>query len=111
MRAHVRGGGREAKARATDGSTLIELLVVLAILGVVVGVAGLSFRSEPKRPTLDEASARVAAVRREAIRAGRSVTVVLFRDGHMMLATAHADGSVVADSGLSVDRLTGRGPR
>jgi prepilin-type N-terminal cleavage/methylation domain-containing protein len=90
------------------GSTLIELVVVLAILGVIAGVAGLSFGEAPKRSTTDKASARVAAARREAIRAGRAVTAVVIRDGHVMMATARADGSVVADSALSVDRFSGR---
>jgi prepilin-type N-terminal cleavage/methylation domain-containing protein len=90
------------------GSTLIELLVVLAIVGVVAGVAGLSFRAEPKHMETDEAGARVAAARRQALRIGRSVTVAVSREGHVMVATAHADGRVVADSALSIDRLSGR---
>jgi prepilin-type N-terminal cleavage/methylation domain-containing protein len=93
--------------RRVEGNTLVELLVVLAILGVVAGVAGLSSRADPTPAAIDAAGAQVAAARREAIRAGRSVTVVVSRDGHVSVATAHADGSVVADSALSIDRFTG----
>ena len=93
--------------RRAKGNTLVELLVVLAILGVVAGVAGLSFRAEPTPAAIDAAGAQVAAARREAIRTGRPVTVIVSREGHVSVATAHADGSVVADSALSIDRFTG----
>lgn len=93
--------------RRGNGTTLVELLVVLAILGVIAGVAGLSFRAEPKSVPVDAARAQVAAARREAIRTGRSVTVVVPAEGQVSVATAHADGSVVADSALSIDRFTG----
>ena len=93
--------------RRAKGNTLVELLVVLAILGVIAGVAGLSFRAQPTRLEVDTAVAQVAAARRDAIRTGRSVTVAVLREGHVGVATAHADGSVVADSALSIDRFTG----
>lgn len=106
MRCRAKGQGSGAEARVT-GNTLVELLVVLAILGVAAGVAGLSFRAEPTPVPVDAARAQVAAARREAIRTGRSVTVVVSDQGQVSVATAHADGSVVADSALSIDRFTG----
>ena len=103
-----RAGNHRPRAQArVAGSTLVEFLVVLAILGVVAGVAGLSFRTERTLVAVDAAGAQVAAARREAIRTGRSVTVVVSREGQVSVATAHADGSVVADSALSIDRFTG----
>jgi prepilin-type N-terminal cleavage/methylation domain-containing protein len=102
-RVRVKGQG----SRVT-GNTLLELLVVLAILGIVAGVAGLGFRTvAPPAPT-EEAVARIAAARREAIRSGKSITISVARDGHVLAATAHPDGSVVADTALGIDRLSGR---
>lgn len=106
----MRGGGR-SQASTVKGSTLVELLVVLAIFGVVAGVTGLTFRAEPRSPRVDDAAARVTAARREAIHSGRSVTVVVASHNGVVVATAHADGSVVADSALGLDRLTGRAAR
>jgi type II secretory pathway pseudopilin PulG len=106
MRWRAKGQEAGSQSRVT-GNTLVELLVVFAILGVVAGVAGLSFRVDPTPAAVDAAGAQVAAARREAIRTGRSVTVVVSRDAHVSVATAHADGSVIADSALSIDRFTG----
>lgn len=100
-----RGEGQASRLR---GNTLIELLVVLAILGIVAGVAGLGFRSTPTPAPTDEAVAKIAAARREAIRSGKSITISVVDDGHVLAATAHPDGSVVADTALGIDRLSGR---
>ena len=97
---------RDPRPSAT-GNTLIELLVVLAILGIAAGVAGLGFRSAPP-VSIDETTATIAAARRDAIRSGRSVTIFVGRDGHVLLATAYPDGRVVADTALTVDHLSGR---
>lgn len=90
------------------GHTLIELLVVLAILGVVAGVAGLSFRRPAPVTTASRAAALVAEARRRAIHDGRSITITVQHDGRAHAVTARPDGSVLADSVLAVDRLTGR---
>ena len=110
MRAHATSQEPKVKRRV-EGSTLVEVLVVLAILGVVAGVTGLGLRAESQPPRVDDAVARVSAARREAIRTGRSLTVVTSRDDHVVAATAHPDGSVVADSALALDRLSGRAVR
>lgn len=93
------------------GNTLLELVLVLAILGVVAGVTGLAFQTRLDRPVVEPSLARLAEARRGAIESGRAVTVVLLRDGDVLVATAHADGSIVADSSLGVDRLSGRAGR
>ena len=92
----------------TRGSTLVELLVVLAVLGVLAGVTGLAFQRIPDRRLIDSDESRIAAARRQAIEGGRSVTVTVVRDGNAFVASAHANGSVVADTSFGVDRLSGR---
>jgi prepilin-type N-terminal cleavage/methylation domain-containing protein len=100
--------GRRPGAR---GNTLIELLVVIAIIGVIAGVTGLAFRGTPEARVVDSAEARLAAARRQAIQSGRSVTVSVVRHGRAYAATANPDGSVVADTSLAIDRLSGRAVR
>lgn len=94
-------------ARRT-GNTLVELLVVLAVLGVMAGVTGLSFRGVAEPNVADEAVTRIANARREAIRSGKSISLVVWGPGEPMAATAHPDGRVVADRPLAIDFLSGR---
>jgi prepilin-type N-terminal cleavage/methylation domain-containing protein len=96
-------------ARTRTGTTLVELLVVLAVLGVMTGIAGLAFHHVHTAPTsaamlLD----RIAAVRREAIATGRTVSTTVTVDGQPHAVTAHADGRVLADSVPGLDALSGR---
>jgi prepilin-type N-terminal cleavage/methylation domain-containing protein len=95
----------------TAGSTLVELLVVLAILGIIVGITGLSFRGEVHRASPNLVESRVSNARREALRSGHSVTVTVMQGELVAVATAHPDGRVVADSGIAIDLLTGRPTR
>lgn len=89
------------------GNTLIELLVVLTILGIAVGIAGLGFRSAMP-VSVDQATATIAAARRDAIRSGTSITIFVEHADRVLSATAHPDGRVVADTDLAVDHLSGR---
>lgn len=95
--------------RARVGTTLVELLVVLAVLGIATSIAGLAFRRVHEAPTPATVMfERIAAARREAISTGRDVsTTVVFGD-HLRAVTAHADGSVLADSVPALDPLSGR---
>ena len=97
--------------RGTRGSTLLELLVVLTIVAIIAGVTGLSFRAPENRERTNPAEARIADARREAIRSARAVTVTAWRDEQPITATAHPDGRVVADSGVAIDRFSGRPSR
>jgi prepilin-type N-terminal cleavage/methylation domain-containing protein len=101
---------RAACDRERTGVTLVELLVVLAILGIMAGISGLALRAAPPREPKDTDLARVAAARREALRSGRPVLVALRDSGGPRSAFVLPDGSVVGDSLLAIDRLTG-GPR
>jgi prepilin-type N-terminal cleavage/methylation domain-containing protein len=90
------------------GNTLVELLVVLAVLGVIAGITGLSFRRVTEPAVADEAVTRIADARREAIRLGKSISIIVSEHGEPMAATAHPDGRVVADRTLAIDVLSGR---
>jgi prepilin-type N-terminal cleavage/methylation domain-containing protein len=112
------------------GITLLELIVVLAIMGIMAAVVGLAVRQpEPPLPatSLEAARAAVADARREAMRTGQPVAVTVSIDAGsrrsasaagtliQLHATAAPDGSVIADTALRIDRLSGRphrgGPR
>ena len=93
------------------GHTLLELLIVLAILGVVAGVTGLGFRRPADSTLVDSVDARIADARRDAIRSGQSVSVIVMHAGVPVAVTAHPDGRVIADTTLAIDQLSGRRAR
>ncbi|HEY2025518.1 MAG TPA: prepilin-type N-terminal cleavage/methylation domain-containing protein [Gemmatimonadaceae bacterium] len=90
------------------GMSLIELLVVLTILAVAAGVAGLAMRAERPPTDRDRLDRLVSVTRRYAIRTGRSVTAVVHDSLGLHDIVALPDGTVIADSGLQIDRATGR---
>jgi prepilin-type N-terminal cleavage/methylation domain-containing protein len=95
--------------RTRAGTTLIELLVVLAVLGIATSIAGLAFRRAHVSPTpANVMLGRIAAARREAIATGRDVSTTVVLDDQLRAVTAHADGSVLADSVPALDPLSGR---
>jgi len=95
--------------RTRDGTTLIELLVVLAVLGIATSIAGLAFHRAHVAPTPASVMlGRIAAARREAIATGRDVSTTVVLDDQLRAVTAHADGSVLADSVPALDPLSGR---
>jgi prepilin-type N-terminal cleavage/methylation domain-containing protein len=89
------------------GATLVELLVVLAILGIISAVATLAARDYPP-PDESDVRVQLDIARRRALGEGRPVAIAVRVDGHQTFATVFPDGSVVADSALSIDRLTSR---
>jgi Tfp pilus assembly protein FimT len=95
-----------ARQRRRTASTLLELMVTLALLAVLAGVVPLALRRiEPIRQA--DASGRLTAARRMALRTGRAVAVTTSAAAATYRAIALPDGSVVADTAFHVDRLTG----
>lgn len=91
---------------ARAGVTLVELLVVLAILAITSSLASVTFRRADTSRGSD-AGDQVRALRREAIIGGHSITRLVRRDSATYVATALADGRVIADSALGIDPSTG----
>ena len=93
---------------AASGVTLLELLVTLAVLGVMLAVAGLAFGRLAEEPDAAAVrTARVAAVRRRALTLRRPVAFTVEVDGVPVVGTAHPDGHVVAERDLGLDPLSG----
>jgi prepilin-type N-terminal cleavage/methylation domain-containing protein len=89
------------------GVTLVELIVVLAIIAVIAGVTTLAFRRADRGSSVAPWVSAVAAARRIAIDSGRTVSLTVRVGDSVYGATALPDGSVVADTRLGIDRLTG----
>jgi prepilin-type N-terminal cleavage/methylation domain-containing protein len=95
-----------SRARRRHGVTLAELMVVLAVLAVVGALTGVAFTGAkpPPEPAL---GARLHSARRDAIRTGKAVTILVRRDARIHRVTALPDGSALADTALHVDRASG----
>jgi prepilin-type N-terminal cleavage/methylation domain-containing protein len=87
--------------------TLLELMVTVAIIGILASLGTLAF---PLHRTPDPAqpAVLVAAARARAVELGRPVTMSVVISGRLVDALALPDGSVIADSSLTLDRLSGR---
>jgi prepilin-type N-terminal cleavage/methylation domain-containing protein len=91
---------------ARTGVTLLELLVTLVILGIIAGVTVLALRRmDPPSPS--DPSTILADSLRFALASGRSMSVRVLTDSGPATGSVRADGSIVADSALEVERLTG----
>ena len=92
---------------ARRGVTLVELLVVLAVTGIILALAAAA-----PRPSMRTAPGmlrdEVRQARARALRTGTSVTISITIGGHAQSLTALPDGSVLADSLIPVERLSGR---
>ncbi len=93
---------------ARRGVTLVELIAVIAILAILAAVVGLSARGAPPVRASDGLAASLSAARAQALRSGHPVPILIDGAGKRRAITAMPDGSAVADSGLPVDRLSGR---
>lgn len=89
------------------GSTLVELLVSLALLGIIASVATLAYRRlTPPDPS--DPMTVIGDTIETVLRTGTPLTVQFIVNGRPAIATINPDGSVVADSALGIDRLSGR---
>lgn len=93
-------------ASRRSGVTLIELLVTVAVLGILSGVAAPALL-RPVAPDSTSPAFIAEQLRRAALRDGTEKSAVVTRDSASAVLTAYPDGSLVADSGLAVDALTG----
>ncbi|MFN2397816.1 MAG: Tfp pilus assembly protein FimT/FimU [Gemmatimonadaceae bacterium] len=89
------------------GFSLVEMIVTLALIVILAGVAGLTFRTPSAVSAMNPDHARVAEARSEAILHGRAVSISILRNGRRHSFTALPDGRVFADSTLGFDLLTG----
>ena len=100
-----------AFGHARAGVTLAELIVVIVILGLIAGMAiqGIGRRSNT---AATEAGARLErellSARSTALRTRRPVVVTIADSTGATSVTALPDGSVIGDSVLLRDRLTGK---
>lgn len=94
------------------GTTLVELMVVLALLGLIVGLSGLTLAS--LRPATEAEAVRdLRHARAEAIRTGRPVHVLGIPGDSVASHTPHPTPSLTflpegRALGPGVDPLTGR---
>ncbi|HMC56722.1 MAG TPA: type II secretion system protein [Gemmatimonadaceae bacterium] len=87
------------------GSTLLELIVTLAIMSIVFGVVALALSR--RQTPVDDWRAQVAAAREQALRTRARVTAEIATANGRGALTAFPDGTVIGDSALGVDRLSG----
>lgn len=92
------------------GSTLVEMLITLTLLGVIAAVATLAIR-RVSPPDPNDPLTVIADTINAVMKSGRPATLQFMVNGRPALATLNPDGSVVADSVLHVDRLTGKSNR
>ncbi|HEX7938602.1 MAG TPA: prepilin-type N-terminal cleavage/methylation domain-containing protein [Gemmatimonadaceae bacterium] len=93
----------------STGFTFIELVVVLAIIALVVGANAIA----PQRtnaPVNGAVEREVSALRNSALLTGMPRRGQVIVAGAVRSIFALPDGRIIADSALSVDRLTGRLP-
>jgi len=88
------------------GVTLIELLVSISLVGLIASVTTVALRRIDEQPP-DDPLRMLADSLRVVVATGREVTLQLRVNAALALATIHPDGSIVADSVVRVDRLSG----
>lgn len=89
------------------GTTLIELIATLVVLGLVAGVATIGVGRIQATPVHDPTTIAAESLR-VAIAESRTITFGEFVGDRWLGATVSPDGSVVADTTIHLDALSGR---
>jgi prepilin-type N-terminal cleavage/methylation domain-containing protein len=97
---------RPRTATPGAGFTLVELLVAMTVLAITSMIATLAVRKDDP-PAPDNAWRILADSQRVALATGRNIVVRLNIAGTAAYASIQPDGSVVADSALEIERLSG----
>jgi prepilin-type N-terminal cleavage/methylation domain-containing protein len=90
------------------GTTLVELLVTIVVIGIIASIVVLAVPPDRTPPPTDPL-VQIARARTDAIERARAVTISVTIGGRHIDATAFPDGSVITDSVVAVQRLSGRG--
>jgi prepilin-type N-terminal cleavage/methylation domain-containing protein len=93
--------------RCRRGTTLVELLVTLTIMGVLLGVVTLAVRRIAE-PASEDPYHMVGDSLRAAAASGQAISLLFVVHGRSVAATVFPDGSIVSDSVLAIDRLSGK---
>lgn len=88
------------------GVTLVEVLITLVLLAIVASVATLALRP-PLPPDPNDPRTIVADSLNAALREARAITLRMPTDTGLLVATLRADGSIVADPQMHLERLIG----
>ena len=88
------------------GVTLIELVIAIALLSLMASIVVAAGNSQKKAPPIADA---IEQAREAAIHSGREVPLRVIAHGIAYRLVAEPDGSIVGDSALGIDRLSGHG--
>ena len=89
------------------GFTLIEAIITMTLLSILASVATLAIRRVTP-PDSSDPMTMIADSTPVVMARGRSLTLVFVVHDQPVAATLFPDGSVVADTLLHLNRLTGR---
>jgi hypothetical protein len=89
------------------GATVLELIVTVAIIGVTASIAALAARRAPPPDPANPATI-IADTLERVLATGMPVTLTFNVHARPVVATVNPDGTIVADSALVIERLSGR---
>ena len=89
---------------------MLEVVFCVAIMGVTASVATMMIRRAPLADPSDPATI-IADTLEQVLATGARVTLQFTVNARPALATINPDGTIVAHTALSIERLTGRAIR